>query len=275
MQAPESQLGGLELKVVLNILGELGLREREIRVLEVLFTFGPRPASFIARKAGFNRPYTYDVLGTLEKKGFLSSLERNSVKSYVAPSIDDLRVKLEEQRDKLTSIQSELAKATSVIPRAIFNGIPSRMGVFSGANAAEKALKRFSFGSAHPFLLISGQPDEEVNSSSDWTREFERRRKREGVPLSAITIADDDAPMTRRPASDEMREGIMVTAPSPGMTVLLQGDELCLVDGTGENALFFESTAVASMFRWVHSVVKSIATGEVVLNPACVPASSK
>ena len=60
----------------LGALREIGMNEAEIRVYSTLITQSPLSASEIAEKSGLYRPYVYDTLAKLMKKGLVTKVWR-------------------------------------------------------------------------------------------------------------------------------------------------------------------------------------------------------
>lgn len=67
-----------------DILYDLGLTELEIKIFKLLLREGPSLAGTISRKTGIHRRNTYDALDRLLKRGFVSYIKENNVKSFVA-----------------------------------------------------------------------------------------------------------------------------------------------------------------------------------------------
>lgn len=101
--------------MVIDVLQQVGLNEKEVSVYLALLELGSQPASVIAKKAKINRSSTYLVLDSLIKRGFVNQYVRADVKYFTAAdpeiiikSIKKQESKLKKTRDDLTSILPDL-----------------------------------------------------------------------------------------------------------------------------------------------------------------------
>ncbi len=102
---------------LLNVLQEIGLEEREVKIYLALLELDESTVLPIATKAGIKRTYTYDILEALQNKGLVSYIEKNGRRRYSAEDPKKLESMLKERlehfRELLPEIRSIYNKATN------------------------------------------------------------------------------------------------------------------------------------------------------------------
>ena len=91
-----------------EILKELGLSDKEIKIYLTLLKLGQSTVNLIAKKANLNRVTCYDVLKYLQEKGLVSYVIKSGVKYYESAEPRKLLGDLQEKQAKLKSILPEL-----------------------------------------------------------------------------------------------------------------------------------------------------------------------
>jgi len=91
-----------------QILQELGLTDKEVKVYLALLSLGQSTANGIAKKSNLNRVTCYDILKYLQKKGLVSYVIKSGVKYYEAADPRKLLGDLQEKQAKVKSILPEL-----------------------------------------------------------------------------------------------------------------------------------------------------------------------
>jgi sugar-specific transcriptional regulator TrmB len=127
-----------------GFLEEIGLTHTETKIYTALLDLGSSRVSDILKKAGINSGRVYDVLASLEKKGFVSKVTKKGVK-YFAPSppivIKDF---LEEKKQKISRQENTLGK---VLPELMkkYSSMKSKtyVEVFVGINGMKAAYEIF------------------------------------------------------------------------------------------------------------------------------------
>ena len=82
-----------------KLLLELGFSEKEADVYIMLNTLGPSAASVLARLTKIPRTSMYDILGSLESKGLITSYQQGKSTFF---AIDDLKKLVALQKDRIT-----------------------------------------------------------------------------------------------------------------------------------------------------------------------------
>ncbi|MDG6256895.1 MAG: helix-turn-helix domain-containing protein [Methanomicrobiaceae archaeon] len=85
----------------LGALREIGLNEAEIRVYATLIRHRPLSPREIAEKSGLYRPYVYDTLAKLVKKGLVTRVEDPTVHRYLAVHPDRIVTIIEDRRRRV------------------------------------------------------------------------------------------------------------------------------------------------------------------------------
>jgi len=98
-------------------LKELGLDENEIKVYLGCLKEGGTNVREISAKSGLIRTTVYGVLQALMKKGLISEVNKEGVKFFRAASPNELLSILDQKREKISSIVSELEKLRNSVPK--------------------------------------------------------------------------------------------------------------------------------------------------------------
>ncbi|MBU0727985.1 hypothetical protein KKA95_04845 [Patescibacteria group bacterium] len=84
-------------------LHSLGFSDKEAEVYSVLNTYGPSPASVLARLTKIKRTSMYDVLNSLLERNLITTYKKSSYTYY---AIDDINKILYQERDKIRIAES-------------------------------------------------------------------------------------------------------------------------------------------------------------------------
>ncbi len=91
-----------------EILKDLGLSEKEVKVYLTLLSLGQSTVNAIAKSSNLNRVTCYDVLKYLQEKGLVSYVIKSGVRYFEAAEPQKLLGDLQEKEQKLKTILSEL-----------------------------------------------------------------------------------------------------------------------------------------------------------------------
>lgn len=91
-----------------EILQDLGLNDKEVKVYLNLLALGQSSVNSIAKKARLNRVSCYDILSYLQKKGLVSYVIKSGVKYFEAAPPRKMLGDLQEKEAKVKSILPEL-----------------------------------------------------------------------------------------------------------------------------------------------------------------------
>lgn len=130
------------MDLLIRELIHLGLSEKEAAVYVAALQLGPSPVQDISKLAKVNRATTYVMIEMLEKRGLLSSSQKDKKRIFIAEAPDRLLSLLRLQKKELDEKEGELTK---LLPKlnAIFNrsGEKPEVRYFEGMEGLE-ALRR-------------------------------------------------------------------------------------------------------------------------------------
>ncbi len=103
-----------------KILKELGFSASETAIYLAALALGPTSVQNIAKKAGFSRVTSYDVIGTLISRGLMSSVTKGKKQLFMAESPERLHSfmvgRLEQQKSSLKELKSNLQELKKLRP---------------------------------------------------------------------------------------------------------------------------------------------------------------
>ena len=141
--------------LIQEILEDIGLSKKEIRVYLALLRLGEETASRISEVSDLNRVTTYGLLKSLSEKGFCSSYEKNKVQYYRPASPDSILGLLEEKKKRFGLVVSHLKQQEKKIIEkpevAIFEGkkgIASLMALILDDSEKKKEVRGYGNVSA-------------------------------------------------------------------------------------------------------------------------------
>lgn len=123
------------MKRVNEVLQDLGLQEREIRVYLVLLHNNTIPALQISKETRIDRTTIYDILERLIDKGIVSLIIKNKTKHFTALSPNQF---LEHFKEKYTSLQNILPELHKISSQA---KEPVKCEFFQGKEGLKTVLK--------------------------------------------------------------------------------------------------------------------------------------
>lgn len=94
-----------------NSLKSIGFTSREIQIYLATLELGSSTVTPISIKAGFKRPYCYDILEDLKKRGFVNYIEKNGRRHYFAEDPKKIETEL---IDNLSGFQAVLPEIRSI-----------------------------------------------------------------------------------------------------------------------------------------------------------------
>lgn len=94
-----------------KILGQVGLNDREVKVYLAALELGESTVLPIANKASVKRTYCYDILADLEKKHFVTHIEKNGRRRYVVADPKNIEKTI---KDHITNFQTILPELSAL-----------------------------------------------------------------------------------------------------------------------------------------------------------------
>ena len=93
-----------------SFLEKIGLGEKEKLVYLTGLKLGPVRAAFLSRRTGLTRQHTYDILKSLEQKGFVSRLGKDYGQRFNMESPENIKNILERKQSRLERMKVDLEK---------------------------------------------------------------------------------------------------------------------------------------------------------------------
>ena len=258
---PEDSLG------IETALQELGLSQAEVSLYRSTLQLGPRPASILAKSIQVQRTRVYDLLSSLQSRGLIDSVERNSVRYYSATSPENLLNLVRERKKHMMTHLEQLETAIPTLFRRPHPNITKIEGkTLRGTRVVQEALDSLLHRS-EPALLSVGDIEEAMLARSDmnsWAEQFRMNRIRQGILMQ--TSKHGPAELVTDKA---FHREILLSPEIPAGTLLLgTNNTLVLLEETETiQATKIESRAVCFIVKsfynsWRHAVTKDLGKGE-------------
>src|SRR3989338_7155395 len=124
-----------------EILSKAGLSPREIAIYTILRTQGELLASEISRKSQIIRTNTYDILGSLVKKGVCAYAVRNGKKYFRAAHPAKLIDYIDQRKDDLEDIKQEISAIIPSLEPISFNVLRPSIEIYEGKEGFKTILE--------------------------------------------------------------------------------------------------------------------------------------
>lgn len=177
-----------------QILEEIGLTAGEIRAYLALISLGSSSTGPIAKESGVSRSKLYMILDKLEKKGFVSHVEKDGVLYFQAVEPQKIRDYLQRKEEEIKSLEKRfenfLPQLQSFYERA---GRVQKVTVYQGlkglAAAHEHTYLKLKKGEEYVSLGIPKHQPEKHHLY--WKRDHERR-VRTGIKCRLLFTTDTE-----------------------------------------------------------------------------------
>lgn len=93
-----------------SFLEKIGLNDKEKVVYLTGLKLGPVRAAYLSRRTGLTRQHTYDILKSLEQKGFVSRLGKDYGQRFVMEEPANLKGVLERKQSRIEKMKGDLEK---------------------------------------------------------------------------------------------------------------------------------------------------------------------
>lgn len=239
-------------------LYSLGVSDLEAQVFVRLLPMKSQPVSAIARQAKLNRVYCYELLSSLERKGFVEMTKRNSVRHFTALTPEKILEMFErrereisDHRSRLRSILPEIMRADEshpVEPRTrIFEGLEGIKSLFHGFLQAESNLLSISH-------LDNSFTLSERHELMSWQRAFLSKRRTLRVWHRALLVSADD-PETNR-CEDRLLETRSCMGPKLEAEILVSGERIAFISTAPRYfGVVIDNGEIARSLATVHEMV--------------------
>ncbi len=167
--------------VMINLITNLGLGEKEARVYLALLELGPSLVTEIAAKAGINRTSAYDVLERLIKYNLVTYASGvGSKKRYSAMPPHNLVQFLENQQKRSEKRLAELKEKLPELKMLYREPHKPSIKFFDGLEGV-KAIYAETLKSTTEILSIGDCEQWETPELSVWAKDYNRKRAQNGI----------------------------------------------------------------------------------------------
>ncbi len=179
-----------------QILKEIGLTDREIRVYIFGLKTGPIRASRLAEKMKIDRVNLYGILKSLQQKGLTSQNSKSYDKCFIMEPLANLKNKIERQIDQKKIVQVELDKVLQTLKflTPISESIP-HIKIFEGKEGIINILQEVYKIKERKIQTIQGSKDIEGNVSKEIIKKILEKRVAKGIINQALKKRSFDQSM--------------------------------------------------------------------------------
>jgi len=232
MNAVKSTVGMVQNPDVINSLRRLGLNQYEAKSYYALCTSGKGTAGDLAQIAIVARPRIYDVLRSLQDKGFVAVQQGRPEKYAALPlgeAIKTLKKKrhesLAQEITKIDEIGGSLANKLSAVSTAETAASEEKVWTLKGRDAIYSKLGSMIEG-AKRHVTISSTPHGVLRKFSEHAKLFEKAKGR-GVKIHVVSQLE------KQKASEISRLAKVSTASLPTRFALADDQALIFLSEEG------------------------------------------
>lgn len=184
---------------------KLGLSDKEAKVYLASLELGYDTVLNISKKAGINRPTAYFILESLQKKGIVTTFEKDKKTYFASESPDKLVALLNKQKEDLNQKQKEFE---NILPefKALYN-LPTEkptVRFFEGRQGLLSIREDFLKTTDKKIESIYCYDDIQKVFTAEENKDFTARRTAKGIKTFAI-YTSINGPVKRPSAPGERR----------------------------------------------------------------------
>lgn len=168
--------------MLIDVLKNLGLNDKEAKVYLANLELGSAPVSDISKKAKINRVTTYDILEKLIHKGFINYMTKNKIKYFDAIKPDTIYKITKQKTD-------DFKKALPDLKRLHGETAHPRIRYFEGLNGI-KAIYQETL-TAKTEILNYANSEEIRTHWPEYDKEYVEKRAEKGIFLKGIAPLDE------------------------------------------------------------------------------------
>ena len=234
-------------------LKKLDFSDKEAKVYLALLEIGEAPVQQISEKAKVNRATTYVVLEALQKRGIVTTIEKNKKVIFAAESPRTLLRLFRSQERELKEKQEEFKKTLPEL-EALFNLAAEKPTVkFFEGPAGVRAVREDILQSGAKVLydIYSFEYVEQIRSlfSEEENEDFLKKRQEQGVTIRSIYTGDE--PFEGFKLKGERKFLSRAKFPISG-DILIYGDRIALTTLKGKIiSVIVESKEMADSMRQI------------------------
>ncbi|MBI3261507.1 hypothetical protein HYZ64_04035 [Candidatus Berkelbacteria bacterium] len=170
------------MEEISQILGQLGLDEKESRVYLSVLRLGQTTVSQVAQAAGVERTGTYDVLERLQKQGLVRQVAIGKIVNFAAEDPKKLLSDLEARRQQLEELIPQLANLYGeTLTRPV-------SAIYEGKEGVRALLSDIFKTQTKEIRLIYSAPLSEI-VGEEFIERLQEQRVASGVGIRVLTVA--------------------------------------------------------------------------------------
>jgi len=218
-----------------EVLKEIGLSDREIKVYLAGLKTGPVLATKLAQKTGINRTNLYSILKSLQEKGLVSQGEKSYSKYFIMEAPAKLKDGLERKIDRAETIKREL---DGILPALkLLTPAPEvtpEVRIFEGKEGITSMLGEIYRTSAKEIQVIQGGKDTVEIVGEDTLDKLIQKRIKRGVKNRAIKKRE--MVKTKEEDKAELRETrILPQGFNFKTSLVIYGDSVAIISSKEED----------------------------------------
>ena len=155
-----------------NLLEQIGLSGKEIKIYETTLQMPPSRAKAIALQADIARPTTYDILKVLIEKALIREVDEGGVKLFACHPPDALIEHIETKQAELENYRKEAKKLLPTLEKLRFKEFSYPTIAFASNGEALFQLKKYIETSSMCHILFDNKAEnvqvEELIENTQW-----------------------------------------------------------------------------------------------------------
>jgi len=197
---------------------------------------GPVRAAWISRKTGFTRQHTYDLLKSLEQKGFLSKLGQNYGQRFIMQEPKNIKNIIEKKKSKLNSLGKKLEMLLpEMISMIAEKEVPAKIKFFEEIEGIRDLFEEMLGCRSKKHYYIGSIKEMALSVGEEYFESVVERRIKNGICSKSIRTRIEKV---SDPFSDynELREIRYVTENIKYLqTIVLYDNKVAVVSSIREN----------------------------------------
>ena len=232
-----------------NILEQLELKDKKADVYLACLELGQATASQIAKKAGIQRPYFYDLAEYLLKRGLIKQTKKAKKTLFSAVDPEQLKIQEEEKLKKLDEVLPQLKslyKTTGIKPKIYF--YEGKSGVHEVNNDNLRYKDEIVGFSTERFL----NADEQKLS-----QEYIKQRVKNKIKVRVVGPLSNEFIELRKRDRAELRETKMLPKDlfDSNVEIGIYGNKISVVNYRENFAFIIESSDVAKPLKQIFELI--------------------
>lgn len=159
-------------------LRKLGLKEKEVDVYLAALELGYSSVQKIAQQAGISRPTTYEIIKTLEKKGFITESKQKGKRYFSTESPDRLLGILRMQKREIEEKEREFIRIIAALRAKYYLAEQGEIKIYQGKDGLGVLDDDFLCTQAKEIYVLSSQGNSRLMQKRE--KSYQKIKKRLG-----------------------------------------------------------------------------------------------